>query len=207
MLAEAIRQDDVVEQVRLGQATWPRSTRPTATPTYVLAADELDGTSPNVPEVRRHLKVLEAETPRRARTEWIAARLAALANDKARLDADPQAGPGHDPARPTPTRSTGWPCSGSASSTSPTTADPAALAGPIEAVTREALAASAEPEIPSTRIARISLLIEEVQRSLIRRGPGRPRPPASGSRPTATRSTRPPRRSSRSRWTSRAGPT
>ena len=49
------------------------------------------------------------------------------------------------------------------------TADPAALAAPIDAVTREALSASSEPEIPSTRIARISLLIEEVQKSMAQR--------------------------------------
>jgi cellulose synthase operon protein C len=43
------------------------------------------------------------------------------------------------------------------------------LAGPIDAVAREALFASSEVDIPSTRIARVCRLIEEVQKLLLRR--------------------------------------
>jgi cellulose synthase operon protein C len=72
MLIEAVRLDDLMEQVR-----WARdlvSLDPTNRDAhYILAADSLDGTSPNIPEVRRHLVALETELPRRARSEWVAA--------------------------------------------------------------------------------------------------------------------------------------
>ena len=168
LLAEAIRLDDVLEQVRWAKelSTLDPGNRDAH---YVLAAEELDGPSPNIPEVRRRLVILEAESPRRARTEWISARLASLVNDKPRLEEV------LNKAR---------------TATLPADADPVdrmallrldalevvtkddvkALEAPVDAVSREALAASAEPEIPSTRIARISMMIEEVQRTLIRRG-------------------------------------
>ena len=64
MLAEAIRQDDAVEQVRWSKdlASLDPNNRDAH---YVLANDELDGASPNISEVRRHLKVLDAENLRR----------------------------------------------------------------------------------------------------------------------------------------------
>ncbi len=164
MLAEAIRLDDVVEQVK-----WARDLA-TLEPTnrdahFVLAGDELDSNSPNVPNIRRHLKVLETESPRRPRTEWVAARVAALSNDKAGLEQS------FGRARAMTLPAVADPLDRMALLKLrvldvANTPDPAALAGPIGAVTKEALAASSEPEIPSTRIARISLLIEEVQRSM-----------------------------------------
>ena len=172
LLAEAIRQDDVLEQVRVSKelATLDPSNFDAHA---VLAASQLDGPSPSIPEVRRHLKVLEAESPRRARTEWIAARVASLENDKPRLeeilkkarattlpaDADPV-------DRMAQLRLAALDVVGHAND--------APTASAIEAVAREATAASAEPDIPSARIARISLLIEEIQRWLIARTRERP---------------------------------
>ncbi len=165
MLAEALKQDDAAEQVR-----WSKDLI-TLDPgnldaRYVLASEGLDGASPNLPEVRRHLKVLEAEGPRRPRADWIAARIANLANDRpalirvldnARASTLPE---GADPIdRMALLRLRALDCRHSP--------DVPALAGRIEALTREALAASADPEIPSSRIARISILIEEVQRNLL----------------------------------------
>ena len=168
MLAEAIRQDDVLEQVR-----WAKelvSLDPTNRDVhFVLAAEALDGATPNIPEIRRHLKALESETPRRARTEWVAARVAGLANDKPQLqevlkkarvmslpaDADPLDRMALLRLRAIDVANTD---------------EVSSLGGPVDALSREAVAASNEPEIPSTRIARISLLIEEIQRSLLRRG-------------------------------------
>ena len=168
LLAESIRQDDVLEQVRWAKEliTLDPNNRDAH---YVLAAEELDGPSPNIPEIRRRLVILESESPRKARTEWISARVASLVNDKPRLeeilekakavtlpaDADPV-------DRMALLRLDALDVI--------TTTDIKSLAAPIEAVSREALSASAEPDIPSTRIARISLMIEEVQRTLIRRG-------------------------------------
>ena len=151
MLAEAIRQDDVLEQVRWSKdlVSLDPNNRDVH---FVLAAEGLDGSTPNIPEIRRHLKVLEGETPRRARTEWVAARLARLANDQPRLgeilkkarslslpaDADPLDRMALLKLRAIDVASTD---------------DIAALAGPIDALSRDAVAASSEPEIPSTRIA------------------------------------------------------
>ena len=168
MLAEAIRQDDVLEQIRCAKelATLDPTNRDAH---YVLAAEELDGTSPNIPEVRRHLTVLEAESPRRARTDWIAARLANLVNDKPRLDEILKMARALTlPADADPVDRMALLRLDALDVT--TAADAKAISGPIDAVSREALAASAEQDIPSTRIARISMLIEEVQRTLLRRG-------------------------------------
>jgi cellulose synthase operon protein C len=85
MLTEAIRQDDVIEQVRWAKSLVTLDPN-NADVHYVLAADALDGTAPNIPELRKHLKVLEAELPRRARCDWVAARAAALTNDQPRLE-------------------------------------------------------------------------------------------------------------------------
>jgi cellulose synthase operon protein C len=172
MLAEAFRQDDASEQVRWSKelATLDPTNRDAH---YVLAATDLESPSPNIPEVRRHLKALEAETPRRARTDWIAAQVVSLENDRPGLeeifkktrgitlpiDADPI-------DRMALLRLDALDVVNST--------DPAILSGSIEAVAREALAASAEPDIPSTRISRISLLIEEVQRTLVRKGQDSP---------------------------------
>jgi cellulose synthase operon protein C len=167
MLAEAVRLDDLMEQVR-----WARdlvSLEPTNRDAhYILAADSLDGTSPNIPEVRRHLVALETELPRRARSEWVAARTAALTHDANRLDeilkrvrelklpadADPA-----DRMALLRLRALEVAC----------TEETPNLAGPIDAVAREALFASSEVDIPSTRIARVCRLIEEVQKLLLRR--------------------------------------
>jgi len=165
LLAEAIKGDDAVEQGR-----WAKDLV-TLDPAngdahYVLAAEELEATSPNIPEVRRHLAVLEAESPRRPRADWIAARLAAVGKDRDGL------------ARALDrSRSAATPADAASIDRMATlrlrvldvreTPDPAGLAGKVEGVARDALAAAAEPEIPSTRIARISLLIEEVQRGLM----------------------------------------
>jgi tetratricopeptide (TPR) repeat protein len=168
MLAEAMRQDDVIEQVR-----WAKdlaSLEPANTDAhYVLAADSLDGTTPNIPEIRRHLKALEAESPRRPRSDWVAARVAAITNDRPRLDEILKKARGMTlPADVDPTDRMAMLRLRALDVA--TTAEVPDLAGPIDAVSREALAASADPDIPSTRIARISLLIEEVQKSLIHRG-------------------------------------
>ena len=172
LLAESIRRDDVVEQVRWAKSLV--SIDPTdSDAAYVLAADELENTAPNLTEVRTHLRVLEAEKSRRVRTDWIAARVA-------------EAGSDHDALAQILTRVRPTELTDSASPTDrmallrlraidlDQTTDAAALADRVVAVKRDAVAASSDPEIPSTRIARISLLIEDVQRSLIARGVDQP---------------------------------
>ena len=50
---------------------------------YVLAAEALEERAPNVPEVKRHLEVLEKGKAPAVRRLWIRARLADLAGDDA----------------------------------------------------------------------------------------------------------------------------
>ena len=172
MLAEATRLDDRAEQVRwakelVGLDPNDREAH------HVLALVEAEGTSPNLAEVRKHLTVLETETPRRARTEWITARLASLESDNGRLAEILK-------------KSRGMTLPVDADSTdrmallkihaldAVEAADPAAASEPIEALAREAVAASAEADIPPSRIARVSMLIEEVQRTLLKRSQDAP---------------------------------
>jgi len=168
LLAEAIRRDDQVEQVRWAKAVvLIEPSDPEAS--FVLASDELDRISPNLSEVRQALKVLDAEKPRRVRTDWIAARVAASSNDKGLLEKTLAQ------VRATVLPETASPIDRMAllrlrAIDLGETVEPSAMPDRIEAIKRDALAASNDPEIPSTRIARISLLIEDVQKSLIARG-------------------------------------
>jgi predicted Zn-dependent protease len=53
---------------------------------YAQAAEALEGRAPNIPEIRRHLKVLEDKAAPPVRRLWIGARLAATIGDVAALD-------------------------------------------------------------------------------------------------------------------------
>ena len=71
---------------------------------YVLAAEGLEERSPNVPEVKRHLDVLEKGKAPAVRRLWIRARLAELAGDDAAraaalAEAQGAAGDGRGPGR------------------------------------------------------------------------------------------------------------
>ena len=168
LLTEAMRKDDQVEQVRWAKALAPIDPNDSDA-AFVLASEELDTISPNLGEVRRFLKILDAETPRRVRTDWIAARVFAASNDKEQL------GKVLAQVRTTVLPENASPIDRMAllklrAIDLGETQETVAVADRVEAVKRDALAASNDPEIPSTRIARISLLIEEVQRGLIARG-------------------------------------
>ena len=172
LLAEAMQRDDQVEEVR-----WAKSLAPIdptdADAAFVLAAGELDETSPKLTEVRRLLRVLDGEKPRRIRTDWIAARLAAASNNTEQLAIILER------VRGTSLAENASPIDRMAllrlrAFDLGETKETAAMADRVDAIKRDALAASNDPEIPSTRIARISLLIEDVQRSLIARGVEQP---------------------------------
>jgi tetratricopeptide (TPR) repeat protein len=61
---------------------------------FVLAVDGLESRTPNVPETRRHLKVLEDKAVTPVRRYWIRARLAdAIGDSSGRADAFAQVGP------------------------------------------------------------------------------------------------------------------
>ncbi len=199
LLVEAIRLDDVLEQVRWAKelATLDPTNRDAQ---YVLATEELEGPSPNIPEdppPTGHPRGRDA--PGGLGRTGSRPGLASLANDKPRLEVILKK------ARSVTLPADSDPVDRMAllrldALDVVTTTDAKNLAAPIEAVAREALAASAEPEIPSTRIARISMMIEEVQRTLIRRGQESPPKPRNSTRFTPRSSTRSRIRSSRSRW-------
>ena len=75
---------------------------------YVLAAEALEERAPNVPEIKRHLEVLEKAKAPAVRRLWIRARLAELAgDDSARAAALAEAraiAPGAEPDRGQPVR-------------------------------------------------------------------------------------------------------
>ena len=157
LLAEAVRSDDHNAQVRWAKSL--ASIDPAdVEAAYVLAADDLEGASPNLTEVKGRLKVLQAVPTQQVRSDWIAARIAAIAADKEAL------GKILDRVRPTMLSTDAAPTDRMALLRLRTmdlaeTGDVNALADRVAAVKRDAIAASSEVEIPSTRIARISILI------------------------------------------------
>jgi len=168
LLSEAMRRDDQVEQVRWANALTTIDPND-ADASFVLASEKLDATSPNLIEARRYLKVLEAEKPSRIRTDWIAARIADTSKDKTELQTILAR------VRSTVLVENAFPVDRMAllrlrGMDLEATKDATAMADRVDAVKRDALAAASDPEIPSTRIARISLLIEDVQKTLIARG-------------------------------------
>lgn len=168
LLAEAIRNDDAVEQGRWAKSLAALDPNDPEV-AFVLASEELEAAAPNLTEVRRYLKLLDAEKPHRVRTDWIAARIGAVGHDPEALAKI------LDRVRPTVLTDAAAPTDRIAllrlrALDLDATTDLALLGDRVAAVKREALAAANDPEIPSTRIARISLLIEEVQKGLIARG-------------------------------------
>jgi tetratricopeptide (TPR) repeat protein len=83
---------DALQQEEMGEATrWAKEVvaldPKDALARYVLALELLDEPTPNLVEVRKHLKVVEAASPDAARTDWIKARIADIAKDDAGRDA------------------------------------------------------------------------------------------------------------------------
>jgi tetratricopeptide (TPR) repeat protein len=84
LLQSALDHDDPVESVRW--ATELLKLEPDdATAHYVIAADRLDESSPNLADVRRHLAHVTKQDPRPIRADWLAARVAQIAKDDAEL--------------------------------------------------------------------------------------------------------------------------
>jgi predicted Zn-dependent protease len=172
LLAEALRIDDVNEQTRRAKELI------TIDPTdrdshYVLASEELSLKSPNLSEVRRHLKALETEVPRRARAEWIAARLADLSQEPAKVEEilarsrEIRLPNESDPVdRLALLRLRAMDVQAAT--------DPASLSSRVDPLVQEAIAVASEPEITSSRITHISLLIQDVQRSIDKMAAGSP---------------------------------
>ena len=135
---------------------------------YVLAAEALEERAPNVPEIKRHLEVLEKAKASAVRRLWIRARLAELAgDDSARAAALAEAralAPGAEPDavdRFARLRLTALEVRSGA--------DAQRLAEPVARL-REQVKGLGKPEdLPPDRVARLRSLLEQTQRSLTAR--------------------------------------
>jgi tetratricopeptide (TPR) repeat protein len=151
---------------------------------YVLASEGLNERTPNVPEVRRHLKALEAAGAPAVRTDWVKARVADLtADDSARDEVLTRSRTvslpdGADPvdrmalislrALDVVHGEETKPVSGP----SQAPPDPAVLSTRIQALRTEVRAMVASPALAPARIIRLGALLERIQRSLIQLAAG-----------------------------------
>ena len=135
---------------------------------YVLAFEELETRSPNIPEVRRHLKVLEDKQASPIRLQLIRARLAqTTGDDKARDEAFSQA------------RSIPLPADAAAidkvarvrieAIEIQTQKDGSRLDGQVKSFLAHVKELVAAPDLAAGRVSRLSQLMEQTQRALVPR--------------------------------------
>ena len=135
---------------------------------YVLAFEELETRSPNIPEVRRHLKVLEDKQASPIRLQLIRARLAqTTGDDKARDEAFSQA------------RSITLPADAAAidkvarvrieAIEIQTQKDGSRLDGQVKSFLAHVKELVAAPDLAAGRVSRLSQLMEQTQRALVPR--------------------------------------
>jgi|GEM_PF-883844 len=138
---------------------------------YVLADEELEGASPRFAEIKRHLTELEAAKVSAVRLAWIKARLAEKMNDESELrriladsrgitlatTADPVDQTALLRLRALDVRSM---------ADDPVTVDPVELSGRVEALQKDLKVLLSGPAPAPTRITRLSLLLEQVQKTL-----------------------------------------
>ncbi|MDX2038678.1 MAG: tetratricopeptide repeat protein [Isosphaeraceae bacterium] len=168
LLEEAIRLDDSIDSV-----FWAKellTVEPNdAVANYVVAADAVEQTAPNTAEIQRRLDVLEKIRPRTIKNDWIAARLAQIGNRDAELDritskiAEEKLAPGASPLDQMALLKL-------RALDVHRTVDPAKLASKVEALSTLAEAITSGAGIPSSRSARVSLVIEAAQRDLAQVG-------------------------------------
>jgi predicted Zn-dependent protease len=172
LLADALLHDEAAQSVYWAKDLL-RVEPQNADAHYVMAAEGLEEQTPNVPEIKRDLAVLETARAHPVRIAWIKARLAQLTSDAATLQAT------LEQAR---TLSL---AGGASADSSPVdrmalvrlraldaqnTTDLALLPTRIEAIEKEAgpLLAGDAPR----RIVRVSVVLEQIQRTLLERAKG-----------------------------------
>jgi tetratricopeptide (TPR) repeat protein len=140
---------------------------------YILAAEALEERTPNVPEVRRHLEVLDKKETSPARRIWIHGKLADVtgdittrqkALDEARTLAIPTDADSVD--RIAQLRLTALAIRAETRS--------ADLAGHVEALRQQLKALGKPEELAPPRVARLQLLLEQTQRALTERSASLP---------------------------------
>ncbi len=164
LLAEALKQEDMVEANRWAKEILPLDPD-NLDAHYAQATEAIEASSLNVPAVGRHLKVLQTEKPMRPRSIWLLARLSQLTKDDAKL-------------KETLAQTRTMPLPAEANTLDrmailklramdvTAASNPAEMEPRVEALTRDALAVSSETGIAASRLARVSLLIEQTQRNL-----------------------------------------
>jgi predicted Zn-dependent protease len=135
---------------------------------FVLAFEELETRSPNVPEVKRHLKVLEEKNAPPMRQCLIRARLAlATGDDKARDEAFSQARSIVPPADAGPVDRMARVRIEAAEI--PMQKDQGRLEGQVKSLLGHVKELVADPDLASGRVTRLSQLLEQTQRALVHR--------------------------------------
>jgi len=135
---------------------------------FILAFAELESRSPNVPEVKRHLKVLEAHNVPAMRQCLIRARLAiATGDDKARDEAFSQARSIVLPADAGPVDRMARVRIEAVEIQMQKGEGP--LQGQVNSLLGHVKELVADPELASGRVTRLSQLLEQTQRALVQR--------------------------------------
>jgi predicted Zn-dependent protease len=164
LLAAAMGQDESAETVRWAKevlALEPKN----ADAHFGLASEALDLRVPDTSEAKRHLDALEAAKAPPARVAWVKARLAQAVGDEAACES------ALAPARALALPADAGPVDRMAlvrlrALDVESTADAARLAGRVKALQAETKALAATPDLAPNRIMRLSLLLEQVQKSL-----------------------------------------
>jgi cellulose synthase operon protein C len=167
LLADAMREDLVAESIY-----WAKDVLGVDSANcdahYVLAAEAVDGRTPNVPDARRHLDVLEAKNAPLVRRLWIRAKLAEAAGDaQARQEAVEQALKAAVPQEADPVdrmaklRIT---CLGIATET-----DRGRLDGQLRSLHEQVTELSQAQRLAPGRVKRIRVWLEQAQRALSQR--------------------------------------
>src|SRR5271157_4558287 len=134
---------------------------------FILAFAELESRSPNVPEVRRHLKVLEEKSAPAMRQCLIRARLAiATGDDKARDEAFSQARSIELPADAGPVDRM---ARVRIEAVEIQMQDEGPLEGQVSSLLGHVKELVADPELASGRVTRLSQLLEQTQHALVQR--------------------------------------
>ena len=166
LLEEALRLDDTIDAV-----VWAKelltveADDPIAR--YVVAADLLEESAPKTAEIQRHLDVLEKAKPRTVKTDWVAARLAKIALDEATLS---KVLTKVRTAEIAPDASTldRMALLRLRALDVQTTTDLSLLPARVEALGTLAKSLTDQADVPSSRVARVSLIIEAAQRDLLK---------------------------------------
>ncbi len=141
---------------------------------FILAFAELESRSPNVPEVKRHLKVLEARNAPALRQCLIRARLAiATGDDKARDEALAQARTIVLPAAAGPVDLMARVRIEAAEIQIQKLKDEGPLEGQVKNLLGHVKGLVADPDLAAGRVIRLSQLLEQTQRALVQ---GKPQP-------------------------------